>query len=123
MKESKNIILCIALLIIISLSMILFFGMGTTEKTGIQISSFVFIMVTELAVFVNVILMLNRKLNTFAIAGLSSTTFLYAVCSILFNVLLKGIFTTVRGILVFNFSLLLVYLFIDTIIILFKKER
>lgn len=123
MKEKKNIILCIALLMVIALSMILFFGIGESEKTGVQISSFVFIMIIELIVFANTMLMINKRLNTFAIAGLSSTTFLYVVCSLLFNVLLKGIFTTVRGILVLNFSLLLVYLFIDTIIILFKKER
>lgn len=123
MKEKKNIILCIALLMVIALSMVLFFGIGESEKTGVQISSFVFIMITELTVFTNAMLMTNKRLNTFAIAGLSSTTFLYVICSFLFNVLLKGIFTTVKEILVLNFSLLLVYLFIDTIIIFFKKER
>lgn len=123
MKDKKNIILCIALLIVIAFSMLLFFGTGETQKTGVSISSFIFVIVTELVVFGNAMLMLNKKMNTFAIAGLSSTTFLYAVCSLLFNVLLLGVYTTVRGSLVFNFSILLIYLFIDAIIILFKKER
>lgn len=123
MKDKKNIILCISLIIVIAFSMLLFFGMGELEKTGIQISAFIFTILTEVIVFGNVmILTSNKKLNTFLIAGLSSTTFLYAVASLLFNVLLSGVFTTLRGILVFNFSLLLIYLFTSSIILLFKKE-
>ncbi len=123
MKKKKNIILCIALLIVIVLSMLLFFETGEIEKTKIQISSFIFVIITELVVFANIVLITNKKLNTFTIAGLSSITFLYAVCSFLFNILLKGIFTTTRGILVFNFSILLVYLFLSVITLLFKKEN
>lgn len=122
MKNKKNAVLCIALIIVIAFSLLLFFGIGEKQKTEIQISSFIFAIVTELVIFCNIFLMLNKKLNTFSVAGLSSTTFLYAGSSLLFNILLVDIFTTLRGILVFNFSILLIYLFIDTIIILFKKE-
>lgn len=123
MKKRKDIILSIALLIIILLSFVLFFGIGNVEKNEIQISSFVFVIVTELIVYTNALLIVNKKLNTFLIAGLCGTTFLYTICSFLFNALLNGVFSTIRGILVFNFSLLLLYLIICTIIILFKKEK
>lgn len=122
MKDKKNVILCISLLIVIAFSMLLFFGIGELEKTGIQISAFVFIILTEVIVFANAIIYTSsKKLNTFLIAGLGSTTFLYATASLLFNVLLRGVFATLRGILIFNFSLLLIYLFLSSIIILFKK--
>ena len=65
---------------------------------------------------------LNKKLNTFTIAGLSSSTFIYSICSIVFNIILISIFQTVKNILVFNFSILLVYAFIVAIIMLLKKE-
>lgn len=123
MKNRKNVILCISLLIVIAFSMLLFFGIGELEKTGIQISAFIFIILTEVIVFANAMIYTSsKKLNTFLIAGLGSTTFLYATASLLFNVLLRGVFATLRGILIFNFSLLLIYLFISSIIILFKKE-
>lgn len=97
-------------------SMLLFFGTSNTPKTGKQISLFIFIVVAELIIFCNIMLIMNKKLNTFAIAGLSSTTFLYAICSCIFNILLKNIFSSVRGVLVTNFSILLVYLFVNFII-------
>ena len=122
MKKNKNIIINILLIIVIALSMLLFFGIGNTTKSGIQISSFVFIIVTELIIYFNVLIILNKKLNTFTIAGLSSSTFIYSICSILFNIILFSIFQTVNNILLFNFSILLVYAFIVAIIMLLKKE-
>lgn len=122
MKKNKNIIINILLIIVIALSMLLFFGIGNTTKSGIQISSFVFIIVTELIIYFNVRIILNKKLNTFTIAGLSSSTFIYSICSIVFNIILISIFQTLKNILVFNFSILLIYAFIVAIIMLFKKE-
>lgn len=122
MKKNKNSIINILLIIVIALSMLLFFGIGNTTKSGIQISSFVFIIVTELIIYFNVLIILNKKLNTFTIAGLSSSTFIYSICSIVFNIILISIFQTVKNILVFNFSILLVYAFIVAIIMLLKKE-
>ena len=122
MKNKKNIILIIALIIVMAFTMLLFFGIGDSNKTGIQISSIIFIIVTELLVFGSILLISNKKLNTFAIAGLSSSSFLYAICSLIFNTVLLFIFKTVKSILIFNFSILLVYLFINAMIFLFKKE-
>lgn len=123
MKNKKNTVLFILLLILLCLSLLLFFGIGTAPKNGIQICSFVFLIITEFVVFANLFLITNKKLNTFTVAGLSSATFIYTICSLIFNVILKNIFNSVRGILVFNFSILLIYLLINTIVILFKKEN
>lgn len=123
MKNKKNIILSIALIIVIAFSFVIFYGVGDSPKTEIQTISFVFIIITELVVFANSLLITNKKMNMFAIAGLSTTTFLYAVVSIIINILAMGLFTTIKSIVVFNISIILIYLFIDTMIILFKKEN
>ena len=123
MKEKRNLILIVALFIVIAFTLLLFFGVGNNEKTGIQICGIIFTIITELIVFGNILFINNKKLNTFMIAGLSSTSFLYAICSIIFNSILFGVFKTIKSILIFNFALLLVYLFIDTMIFLFKKEE
>ncbi len=122
MKNKKNIILLVALLIAILLSTVLFIGIGNMPKTSIQISAFIFVVLTEILLFTNIYIITNKKLNTFTIAGLSSTIFLYTSCSLIFNVLAISIFGTLKNILVFNISILLIYLLINTIIILFKKE-
>lgn len=123
MKNKKNIILLVALLIAILLSTVLFIGIGNIPKTSIQISAFIFVVLTEILLFTNIYIITNKKLNTFTIAGLSSTIFLYTSCSLIFNVLAISIFGTLKNILVFNISILLIYLLINTIIILFKKEN
>ena len=121
MKNNKNIIICLSLFIVVAFSMLLFFCTGESIKNGIEISAFTFVFITELLAFINVMFIVNKKLNTFVIAGLSSTSFLYTVCSILFNVLLLGLFSTIKSILVFNFSILFIYLFLNMMIFLFKK--
>ena len=123
MKNKKNIIILVALLIAILLSTVLFIGIGNMPKTSIQISAFIFVVLTEILLFTNIYIITNKKLNTFTIAGLSSTIFLYTSCSLIFNVLAISIFGTLKNILVFNISILLIYLLINTIIILFKKEN
>lgn len=122
MSDNKKIITVISLVVVITFSMLLFFGTGNFDKTGIQISSFIFIIITELVAFCNVFLLTNKKLNTFARAGLSSIAGIYIASSLLFNILLSGLFRTVRSVLVFNFAILLLYIFIALVVIFFKKE-
>lgn len=120
--KKKNIILSIILLFVIILTCVIFFG-SVTERTGILTSAFSFILATELVCFLSIILIINNKFNTFVVAGISSTIFLYTLCSLLFNILFVSVFKSVRSILVFNFSLLLIYLIICAIIFLFRKEK
>lgn len=123
MKNKKNIILSIMLIILISLSFLLFFGINGDKKTEIQLATFAFIIFDELLLFGNIILFLNKKMNTFLIAGLSSTTFLYLISSLLINIIFKSIFTSLREVLVFNFSLILIYLLINSTILIFKRDE
>lgn len=122
--NNKKIIGIIALIIVFILSFLIFFGFGAQEKNGIDICSFVFILITEL-VFYACILFLNNKTinNAFTIAGLSSLTFIYCFISVLFNIFLINVFNTLKSILIFNFVILLMYVFIVLIIMLFKREN
>lgn len=123
MKNKKNIILSFALLIAIIFSFVVFLGFGTTEKSSIEICSFIFILLTEIIIFGNVYIILNKKLNTFSIAGLSSTTFLYTICSLITNVIVSNLFLNLRSLLIFNICAILIHLFINTIIMLFKEGK
>ena len=123
MSNNKKIIATIGLIIVLAFSFLLFFGISTSSKTSIDISAFIFILVTEFIIYGCIFTLTAQKRNLFMISGLSSLTFLYSVCSLLFNVLLKGIFNSLRGILIFNFSILLIYAFVIVLLFLFKKEN
>lgn len=122
MNNKKNIILSFAFVLILALSLLIFLGNGEYPKSSISICSFIFIVITEIIVFANALLLTNNKnCNTFMKAGFSSSVCIYTIASLFINILFTFIIKTLRTCLVTNFSLLIIYLFVDTIIILFKK--
>ena len=123
MSKNKKIILTIALLIIVALSFLLFFGIGENKKSDIQIASFIFIVLDELITYGIILGTTNKKNNAFSISGLVSITVIYLIISLIFNGLLIGIFNSLRNILVFNFSAILIYALIIAVIFLAKKEE
>ena len=123
MSKNKKYITIIGLIIAILFSFLIFFGIGNAEKTQMQISSFIFVLLTEIIIFANIIILTSKKLNTFAIAGISSSTIIYAIISLIVNILFVGVFKTIRTNLVFNFGLLLIYVFVIVMVMLFKKEE
>ena len=123
MSKNKKYITIIGLIIAILFSFLIFFGIGNAEKTQMQISSFIFVLLTEIIIFANIIILTSKKLNTFAIAGISSSTIIYAIISLRVYFLFVGVFKTIRTNLVFNFGLLLIYVFVVVMVMLFKKEE
>ena len=123
MSKNKKYITIIGLIIAILFSFLIFFGIGNAEKTQMQISSFIFVLLTEIIIFANIIILTSKKLNTFAIAGISSSTIIYAIISLIVNILFVGVFKTIRTNLVFNFGLLLIYVFVVVMVMLFKMEE
>ena len=123
MSRNKKVILTVALLIIIALSFLLFFGIGEVEKTQEQIVRFVFIIIDEVIVYGAILWATRKKCSAFSNIGVIGTTSIYTIISLIFNLLFIEIFKTVKNILVFNFSILLLFAFILTIVILLKKEN
>ena len=91
MSKKRLYILTIALTLIIALSSLIFLGINN-NKTSIQIVSFIFIILMEIITY-----------------GI-----------ILINIIFNPLFT-IKSILITNFSLLLIYLLVDTFILFFKE--
>ena len=121
MKNKKNGLIIMIFVILILLTSLMFFGLGSVEKNIVQIVSFLFIVITEIISMVSVLLLGSLKMNTYAIAGISSTTFIYAVVSLIINILANTLFSTLRGIVVINFIIILLYLLLNITILAFKK--
>ena len=73
MSSNKKIVSTIGLVIVLAFSFLLFFGINTTEKTGIEVSAFIFILLTEFIIYGCTFALTSKKLNTFMIAGISSS--------------------------------------------------
>lgn len=123
MKKNRNIIITCSLILIVALSFLLFFGIKTNPKTSIDIAEFIFTIFTEIVLYAEIMFITNKENNTFTISGLTTITILYFIISCIFNVILKHIFQTLRGILVFDFSILLIYLSMVCMILIFKKGK
>lgn len=121
MKNKKNGLIIMIFVILILLTSLMFFGLGSVEKNIVQIVSFLFIVITEIISMVSVLLLGSLKMNTYAIAGISCTTFIYAVVSLIINILANTLFSTLRGIVVINFIIILLYLLLNVTILAFKK--
>ncbi len=122
MNKNKKIIFTFSLIIVIMLSFLLFFGVGSTQKTAIQGTSFAFIILDEILVYSMILILTETKQKAFAVAGLSTITCIYIGISFIVNLFIKNILT-MKSLLITNFSFLLIYLFVDTMILLAKEDN
>ena len=119
-NESNNLLKTIALIIIIAITCLIFFGLNENSKTDVEIISFVFIIFTEVIVYFSFMLpnILNtKKLNNYDII---SAGLLYALISLTINFAAK--ITEIRPLIVYNIIALLIYFLIFIIAILIKKK-
>lgn len=123
MEKNKNILLSIGLIIIIALSFLLFFGIGESNKNGIQISSFAFVILDEIIIYAVILWASNKEKNTFLKAGVFSSVFIYLISSIVFNMFLKNMLGSLNTVLVINIAMLLIFSLILVIIMFFNKEN
>lgn len=122
MNKNKKIILTFGLIIVIMLSFLLFFGVGSTQKTAIQGTSFAFIILDEILAYSMILILTETKQKAFVVAGLSTITCIYIGISLIVNLFIKNILT-MKSLLITNFSFLLIYLFIDVMILLAKEDK
>lgn len=123
MNNKKIWILILSLIIMIAFSSLIFFGLFENEKNSVQLTSFIFIILTEIISFSSIGVVVSKKFNTFINSGILSTTFLYAVSSAFINILTSPLFVSSRKLTTVNIAILLIYLFIIAIIFMFRKEN
>lgn len=119
-KGSNTLIKTIMFLIVVALSCLLFFGLGNTDKSGIQLVSFGFIIFAELVVYVSTLLAGIIKSEKITSADIISCGILYAIASLLINMVFS--ITEMRPLIVFNIAAILAYLLLFTIVIGMKKK-
>ena len=116
-KENSRIVPTIVFLLILAISLLLFFGLDTEPKSSYELISFSFIVFTELVIYASVIV---PSFIDYDRADVVSAGLLYAIMSFVINVLF--IFETIRELFVYNACAVLVYGIILTVFVYARNK-
>ena len=107
----------IAFVLVVALTCLLFFGLGPEDKTDIQLVAFGFILGAEAVIYLSVLIagFMRSKNGDVIAAGV-----LYAIASFVINYVLD--ITTIKTLVVFNISLIIVYLLLLSVLLIPKKK-
>lgn len=123
MKGKKLLIyICLTLLVIV-LSFVSYLGFSNTEKTSMQNLAFGFIIIVELIFFAMIYTITDEKSTTFLRVGVISTSSIYLLITLILNIFLYSMFTTIRALISINIIALIIFIGVILIIFLLKKER
>lgn len=123
MSDKKKIIIFGLFFLVLAFTFLVYFGVNTNDKDEISICSIIFTLISELLLFGNILFLSSKKNNAFIVAGLGSLTTIYFIVAFIFNVFLIGLFNSLRGVLITNIILLMLYAFVALLIFLAKKEE
>lgn len=121
-RGSNSLVKTIIFLVIAGLTCLLFFGLGDTDKTDLQLVSFGFIMFAELVIYLSVLLPGLIGTTKLTDADVISVGILYAIASFGINFVFSSSITEMRPLIVYNIAAILVYLLIFAVVVLMKKK-
>ncbi len=119
-KGSNSLIKTVIYLILVALYCLLFFGLGNSEKTDMQLASFGFIMFAMLVVYLSCLLpgvIGSQRITT---ADAVSASIIFAIAVFIINQIV--VFTEMKTLVVINFAAILAYLLLFTVVVLMKKK-
>ena len=119
-KGSNSLIKTLIFLIVVSIYCLLFFGLGDSDKTDMQLASFGFIMFAILVVYLSCLIPGIVDSKNLSTADVVSAGMIYAIAAVIINHVL--VFTELKTLVVINFAAILAYLLLFTIVVLIKKK-
>lgn len=117
-KNNNLLVKTIVFILVLALTFLVFFGLGSEKKTEMELISFGIVVFSELLIFLSTIIPGILKKNS--LDSLSASC-LYALGVLIINYLVK--FNTLKDLVVWNIALFIVYLIVLTIVLLPKKHR
>ena len=120
MNSSNALVKTIIFIIIAGITCLIFFGLGSDDKTDMELVSFGFLMFAELVVYLSALIpaMINSK--KLSGADVISLAILYAVADVFINYFM--IFEEMRHLIIFNVIAILLYLLLLSVVVLTKKK-
>ena len=123
-ENSSNAMLkTIIFIIVAALTCLLFFGLGSEEKTSIQYIAFGFFMFAELAIYCSAVFAGSFGSANLTGADVISAGVLYLIANVLINFVFVNSITTERTLIVYNCAAILAYMLIVAIVVFTKKKK
>ncbi len=122
-KDSNVLLKTIIFIIIVGLTCLLFFGLGDSDKTSMQLWAFGFIGLAEAVVYFTTLMPGMLKDTKLTGADVISAGVLYAVASLLINAVFFSAIDSVKTLIVINSAAFLAFLLLITVVVLTKKKK
>lgn len=119
--KSNNLIKTILFLVIVLLTCLLFFGLGSEKKEDLELVSFGFFMFSEVVLYIMTLLPSLVETKSLSSSDITSVGFLYLITSLFINFII--IINPMRTLVVINIASILVYIILFLIILLNKRKR
>ncbi len=119
--KSNNLIKTILFLVIVLLTCLLFFGLGSEKKEDLELVSFGFFMFSEVVLYIMTLLPSLVETKSLSSSDITSVGFLYLITSLFINFII--IIKPMRTLVVINIASILVYIILFLIILLNKRKR
>lgn len=116
-KNENYLVKTILFVLVLSLSCLLFFGLGNAEKTTHELISFGILALSEFLVFISIIICNVKKDKTL---DLVFASILYAVASTFLNFVIE--LSVTKDLIVWNAAIFIVYLFFVVILVSSRKK-
>lgn len=116
-KDNSIIVKTIVFILVVALTFLVFFGLGSDKKAEMELISFFIVVFAELLIFLSTVI--PTILNKDPMDALSASS-LYAVGAIILNYIVK--LSTIKELIIWNVALFIVYLIV-LVIVLFRKKK
>ena len=118
MKEKNNyLVKSIIFILVIAISCLLFFGLGSATKTTNQLISFGVLVFSEVLIFASIIISSLKKDKS---SDLLSLSILYTLATLILNYLIK--ISVTKDLIIWNIVLFLIYLIIGLSLVSRKNK-
>jgi len=121
MKNSNILVKTIIFILVVALTSLIFFGLGSSDKTDLELISFGFITFAELIVYLMVLIPSFINLKKLESSDFIASGVLYFIGSILINLVFLNEFTEIKTLIIYNVIEIIIFLIIISMISLRKK--
>ena len=121
MKNSNILIKTIIFILVVALSSLIFFGLGSNNKTDLELVSFGFITFSELILYLTILIPSFINLKRLNNSDFISVGIFYFIGSIIINLIFLNNFNEIKTLVIYNIIEMIIFMILFSIISLRKK--
>lgn len=122
MKNNSNgLVKTISFVIIVAIISLLYFGIGGTDRTSIEIVSFSFVILALFLLYLSTLLSNTIRKHKKDSGDVTSIAALYLIANVILNFILK--IAILKDLVIWNIILILIFLLLFMVVVFAKKKN